>query len=282
MLTGKEIIKNVFNGRIRIDPFVIGNVGPNSVDLTLSPKLRYYTSEIIEPKSDNATSEITIPEYGYVLDPHKLYLGSTNELTGSSFYVPMLHGRSSMARLGICAHISAGLGDLGWFGQWTLEMWSPVAVRIYPNMRLCQVTFDEASGELCQYEGKYQGQIGPTASKMFLDKQNVTNDTYPFYVCDPILAKIKANKAAYLPWDKQIIVTDNGDVFMDNGDTRLISSLSIDNKFRVTNIGGESVLTHELIAMAFLGYPFSNNKRMVVTHKNGDIYDNRLVNLEYR
>jgi dCTP deaminase len=170
MLTRSEIIRLVFSGDIKIDPFELSRLGPNSYDLTLGNKLLIYKDECLDPKIDNPSEELIIPSEGLVLKPGVLYLGSTVEKTGSSYYVPILHGRSSAARLGITTHLSAGFGDLGWFGAWTLELMTLHKVRIYPGMSLCQVAFEPVTGEILQgYTGRYQDQTGVTTSRAWID-----------------------------------------------------------------------------------------------------------------
>jgi dCTP deaminase len=175
MLTGKEIITQVAAGKIIIQPFDITKIKANSYDLTIGNKLLTYNEPYLDPRNKNMkTTEIIIPEKGYMLVPRTLYLTNTIEKVGSEFFVPILHGRSSAARVGISAHIAAGLADLGWFGQWTLEITVPIPVKIYPFMSICQMTFEEIQGDRTMYSGKYQGQEGPTASRIWMDTPNAT------------------------------------------------------------------------------------------------------------
>lgn len=170
MLTGPRIIEEVQNGRILIDPFVPENVGPNSVDLRLGSSLAYYTDAILDPRERNSWALKRITERGLVLDPGNLYLGHTIEKAGSDHYVPLLEGRSSLGRLGVQVHMTAGFGDVGFKRQWTLEITVQHPVRLYAGMRICQVCFHEVSGPIKLYAGKYQRQAGPTASLAHWDK----------------------------------------------------------------------------------------------------------------
>ena len=101
-----------------------------------------------------------------ILVPGVLYLASTNEAIGSDFYEPIIHGKSSLARLGLSVHETAGLGEPGFKYQWTLEMTCTHPIRLYPNMRIGQVVFETVKGEIRTYEGNYRQQEGPTGSRM--------------------------------------------------------------------------------------------------------------------
>jgi len=291
MLSGSEIIKQVLLGRIRIDPFNIENVGPNSYDLTITNKLVVYDENVLDPRrKDLKTKEIIIPDNGYILQPGHFYLGSTVESTGSSHFVPMLHGRSSAARLGICAHIAAGLGDLGWYGQWTLEMVVPIPVLIYPNMRMCQVTFESVSGLVTRYSGKYQDQKDPTPSKIWMDNLRKPQSTQiPLLVEDEIMASIidvcsvGTKQAAYIPWDKRYCVTDMGDVISLIGVPKKLSEFTRkESPYKLVQIAGRTkIYVHRLVAAAFLGSPSFNGEIHIVRHKDDNYIDNRPSNLVY-
>ena len=101
-----------------------------------------------------------------VLVPGVLYLASTNEEAGSDFYEPIIHGKSSLARLGLSVHETAGLGEPGFKYQWTLEMTCTHPIRLHANMRIGQVVFETVKGEIKIYEGNYRKQKGPTGSRM--------------------------------------------------------------------------------------------------------------------
>lgn len=186
ILLGSEIIAGVQAGDITITDFDASRCGPNSYDLTLSPRLRTYALDIgqaLDMDTDNPTHDLTIPDTGLVLVPGTLYLGATNETATSRRYVPLLEGRSSVARLGITVHAAAGVGDRLWghdadtdeplFPVWVLEITVAVPVRVYPNRRVCQVLFLEGSGDpaapVNRYRGKYSTQKGPQHSLMFKD-----------------------------------------------------------------------------------------------------------------
>lgn len=184
-LTGKAILEAVGNGDVVISPFDPQNISPNSYDVTLNPQLLVYDfteNNTLDVKRENPTLEFTIPADGIVLQPGMLYIGMTNESAISKRYIPMFEGRSSMGRLGINTHITAGFGDIGWgfekaadgnvichYPTWTLEITVVHPVRIYPHIRIGQVFFVEPKGEIEWYRGKYGKQRKPQASQAYLD-----------------------------------------------------------------------------------------------------------------
>lgn len=182
-LTRQAIREAVQTGDIVIRPFTEAHLSPNSYDVTLNSKLLVYdTDEPLDVKKPTGTREIIIPEEGYILQPGVLYIGMTNECATSPRYIPMFEGRSSMGRLGINTHITAGFGDVGWGFErdaegnvichhptWTLEIAVVHPVRIYPNIRVGQVYFVEPKGEVEWYTGKYGKQQAPTPSNSFRD-----------------------------------------------------------------------------------------------------------------
>jgi len=176
ILLKEEIKREYENGRIVINPYSEKQLGPNSYDVTLSDQLVIYdiTTEPLDSRKENKTITIDIPKEGFVLKPGILYLGSTVEKIGSDHYIPMYEGRSSMARMGLQTHISAGFGDVGFKSQWTLEIIVVHPVKIYPFMSIGQIYFNHINPEFNypenRYSGKYVDQVGPTASKSFLDK----------------------------------------------------------------------------------------------------------------
>lgn len=126
--------------------------------------LREYA---LDPKKDNETEDIKIPEEGYILLPGTLYLGETVEYTETTGYVPKIDGRSTTGRLGIVIHLTAGFGDNGFKGKWTLEITVTHPVIVYPNMEIGQLYFEEIQGDTSmKYEGKYQNQQGVQAAKI--------------------------------------------------------------------------------------------------------------------
>ena len=104
----------------------------------------------------NRTRRLRIPQEGLVLTPQKLYLGRTAERTETHNLVPMIEGRSSIGRLGLFVHVTAGFGDVGFCGYWTLEMFAIHPVRIYPGIPICQIFYHEICGPIEEYASKYQ------------------------------------------------------------------------------------------------------------------------------
>lgn len=172
ILTGAEILRQIGNGEIKIAPFNGKNLGPNSYNLTLSPDLLVYTGSVLDPAKENQTEKITIPEKGLVLYPGRVYLAQTAEYTETKSFVPMLIGRSSIGRLGLFVHVTAGFGDTGFSGYWTLELVATHPVRVYPGMKICQIYYHTTQGEISQYKGKYAANRGVQASKIFEEFQN--------------------------------------------------------------------------------------------------------------
>ena len=169
ILSGKEILKHM-GKEIIITPFDEKRINPNSYNLSLADELLVYDKEALDMKKPNPTKRIVIPEEGLLLEPNRLYLGRTNEFTKTDRYVPMLEGRSSTGRLGLFIHVTAGFGDIGFAGYWTLEIFCVQPVRIYPNVEICQIYYHDIDGEYDLYSsGKYQNNSGIQASLMYKD-----------------------------------------------------------------------------------------------------------------
>lgn len=169
ILSGLEIEKEQGNG-IVIEPFDKKQLNPNSYNLRLHNKLMVYNSDVLDMKEKPQCSSIIIPEDGLMLESGKLYLGRTHEYTETSCYVPMLEGRSSVGRLGLFVHITAGFGDIGFKGCWTLEMFCVQSIVIYPMIEICQIYYHRISGKHQLYEnGKYQNNKGIQPSMLFQD-----------------------------------------------------------------------------------------------------------------
>ena len=169
ILSGDEILKRYKNKEIVISPFDEKKLGPNSYNLTLFDELIIYHEIILDIKRNNRTDTIKMDkDKGYVLQPNILYLGRTNEYTETNNLVPMLEGRSSIGRLGICIHVTAGFGDLGFKGFWTLELFCIHPIRIYPNIEICQIYYHTVEGDITKmYSGKYQNNSNIQPSMMY-------------------------------------------------------------------------------------------------------------------
>ncbi|MBC5707008.1 dCTP deaminase [Hungatella hominis] len=169
ILSGKEILKHM-GKEIIITPFDEKRINPNSYNLSLADELLVYEQDELDMKKPNPTKRIVIPEEGLLLEPNRLYLGRTNEFTRTDRYVPMLEGRSSTGRLGLFIHVTAGFGDIGFAGYWTLEIFCVQPVRIYPNVEICQIYYHDIDGEYDLYSsGKYQNNSGIQASLLYKD-----------------------------------------------------------------------------------------------------------------
>lgn len=150
ILSGLEIEK-LIGKEIFIDPFSSDQLNPNSYNLKLHHELLVYEDQVLDMKKNNPVRKITIPEEGLVLEPNKLYLGRTVETIKAEHHVPKLEGRSSIGRLGIMVHLTAGLGNIGSQGFWTLEIVCIQPVRIYPNVAVCQIYFHDIRGSHVKY-----------------------------------------------------------------------------------------------------------------------------------
>lgn len=169
ILTGAEITRERANGHITIEPFTPEQVNPNSYNFRLGKTLRVYQESPLDARRANDFEEIEIPDEGYVLEPGRLYLAHTIEVLGSEHYAPTFAARSSVARLGLFINLSASLGDIGYIGQWTLQLYGMNRVRIYPGINIGQMMWWQPRGEILLYDGKYQGAAGPRSSDIHVD-----------------------------------------------------------------------------------------------------------------
>ena len=169
ILSGLEIQKRIGTDII-IEPYDPGRINPNSYNLSLHNELVVYTKPELDMKANNPHETIVIPPEGLVLQPGRLYLGRTAELTKTHNLVPMLEGRSSIGRLGMCIHVTAGFGDVGFCGYWTLEIHCIMPIKIYPFVEICQIYYHTIQGEYLPYvSGKYQQNHGIQTSMLYKD-----------------------------------------------------------------------------------------------------------------
>jgi dCTP deaminase len=156
VLSGLEI-KNRLGRDIVIDPFEESRLNPNSYNLTLHDELMVYEEVLLDMRRPNRVRRITIPPDGLTLNPNQLYLGRTVERTETRNLVPMIEGRSSVGRLGLFVHVTAGFGDVGFCGYWTLEMFAVQPVKIYAGVAICQIFYHDICGDFTEYASdKYQ------------------------------------------------------------------------------------------------------------------------------
>ena len=174
ILNGDEIIDYHNKGLIKIDPWNEKAVGANSYDVRLGESLVIYTDRWLDPKRQNPTREEKIGEHsGYSLHAGDFVLGHTLEYNENlaDDLVPMFEGRSSIARLGLSVHLSAGFGDIGFCGHWTLEIVAAHNVMIYHKMPIGQLFWVKTTKSERHYTGKYLGQRGAIASKSYLEEK---------------------------------------------------------------------------------------------------------------
>lgn len=167
ILSGLEIRRQL-GKNIIIDPFDESRLNPNSYNLTLHDELLVYEEIVLDMRRAHRVSRVPIPATGVELEPGRLYLARTVERTETHNFVPMIEGRSSIGRLGLFVHVTAGFGDVGFCGYWTLEMFAVQKVRIYAGVSICQIFYHQILGE---YEGyrsnKYQNNCDIQPSMLF-------------------------------------------------------------------------------------------------------------------
>lgn len=169
ILSGKEI-QNKLGKEIIIEPYSEKRLNPNSYNLRLHNEILIYDEDILDMKKKNNYKKFIIPPEGMVLFPGKLYLARTVEYTETNNLVPMLEGRSSVGRLGLYIHVTAGFGDVGFKGYWTLELHCVQPIRIYADVEICQIYYHSIQGEYKEYKsGKYQGNKGVQPSLLYKD-----------------------------------------------------------------------------------------------------------------
>ena len=167
ILTGEEIRRRLGSDVI-IEPFEEQLLNPNSYNLRLHDELMIYEEVLLDMRRPNRVRRLHIPAEGYVLNPGQLYLGRTYERTETHNLVPMLEGRSSIGRLGLFVHVTAGFGDVGFCGYWTLEMFAAQPIRIYSGVPICQIFYHTLSGEVTEYASdKYQNNRDIQPSLLF-------------------------------------------------------------------------------------------------------------------
>jgi dCTP deaminase len=156
ILSGHEI-RAQLGKNIVIEPFDESRLNPNSYNLALHDELMVYEEVVLDMRKANRVRRIPIPPDGIMLHPNHLYLGRTAERTETHNFVPMIEGRSSVGRLGLFVHVTAGFGDVGFCGYWTLEMFAVQPVRIYAGVPICQIFYHDLRGDFTEYASdKYQ------------------------------------------------------------------------------------------------------------------------------
>ncbi len=184
ILSDRSLREQLAAGRIVIDPFDDSLVQPSSIDVRVSHLFRVFrnhTAPIIDVKLDMRalTELVEMPEDGseaFVLHPGEFVLGSTLErIALPDDLVGRVEGKSSLGRLGLLIHSTAGFIDAGWDGHITLELANVASlpITLYPGMKIGQVSFMQMTTPADHPYGngatgsKYQGQTGPTPSRYF-------------------------------------------------------------------------------------------------------------------
>jgi dCTP deaminase len=182
ILSDRDIREQISAGRITIDPFDPSCLQPSSVDLHVDDQFRVFANsrypyiDVREEMPDLTELVQVKPDEPFILHPGEFVLGSTLERVSiPDDLVARLEGKSSLGRLGLLIHSTAGYVDPGWDGYLTLEL-SNVAnlpITLYPGMRIGQISFFQLTSPAETPYGsagnKYQGQRGPTASRFFRD-----------------------------------------------------------------------------------------------------------------
>ncbi len=148
ILTDAKILSFIETRDIVITPFRKESLGSNSYDVHLGTTLALYEDHVLDSRLHNKIKTFEIPPEGFVLHPGQFYLGVTEEYTETHKHVPFLEGKSSVGRLGIDIHATAGKGDVGFCNYWTLEISVKQPVRVYPKMPIGQLIYFEISGEI--------------------------------------------------------------------------------------------------------------------------------------
>jgi dCTP deaminase len=201
ILVDKDIKKYMESGDIVIEPFDPACLGTNSYDVHLARTLLafkpsridaatgrplgdtpssspYYTDVVLDCKIEPEMEEIVIPDEGYILRPGRLYLASTIEYTEVHKHVSFLEGKSSLGRLGLSIHVTAGKGDVGFCGHWVAELTTVHSIRVCAGMPIGQLIYHEVSSQpdvdyASKSSQKYAAQHTrsfdpkPVASKMY-------------------------------------------------------------------------------------------------------------------
>jgi dCTP deaminase len=166
ILTDKKILEQIEKGTIKIEPYNRSDLGSNSYDVHLGSTLATYIDRELDAKKHNKIECFEIPDEGFVLQPHEFYLGVTLEYTETHAHVPFLEGKSSTGRLGIDIHATAGKGDIGFCGFFTLEISVKRPVRVYKGMPIGQLIYFVVDGEvLTPYDKKQNAKYSNQPNK---------------------------------------------------------------------------------------------------------------------
>ncbi|MCC3159363.1 dCTP deaminase [Hymenobacter sp. 15J16-1T3B] len=176
ILTDEQILAEMERGTIVIEPYDRACLGTNSYDVHLGRYLATYRDRVLDARKHNEIEVFEIPVEGFVLEQNTLYLGVTEEYTETHAHVPFLEGKSSVGRLGIDIHATAGKGDVGFSNTWTLEISVTQPVRIYRGMPIGQLIYFTVEGAIQNYynrkpNAKYNQRTDrPVESMMWMNK----------------------------------------------------------------------------------------------------------------
>lgn len=176
ILSDKKILEAIASGDIVIEPYDRACLGTNSYDVHLGKWLANYRDPVLDARKHNEIECFEIPEAGFVLQPNVLYLGVTHEYTETHHAVPFLEGKSSVGRLGIDIHATAGKGDVGFCNHWTLEISVTQPVRVYAGMPIGQLIYFMVEGDIERFynkksDAKYNARTDkPVESMMWKNK----------------------------------------------------------------------------------------------------------------
>ena len=184
LLSDRDIREQLESGRVGLDPLELGMIQPSSIDVRLDKYFRLFDNHkypFIDPREDQPelTRLVEIQDgEPFILHPGEFVLGSTYELvTLPDDIAARLEGKSSLGRLGLLTHSTAGFVDPGFSGHVTLEL-SNVAtlpIKLWPGMKIGQLCFIRLTSAAekpygsTEYSSRYQGQRGPTASRSHLN-----------------------------------------------------------------------------------------------------------------
>jgi dCTP deaminase len=176
ILSDTRILEEIEKKTIIIEPYDRDKLGSNSYDVHLGKYLAIYKDPVLDAKKHNEIEHFEIPSEGYVLNPGQLYLGVTLEYTETHAHVPFLEGKSSTGRLGIDIHATAGKGDVGFCGNWTLEISCKLPVRVYEGMPIGQLIYFPVEGTVAvkynsKANAKYSGQPNKPVESMMWKNQ---------------------------------------------------------------------------------------------------------------
>ena len=168
MLNKRSITEEIKRGSIFVDNG-LEQLEKNSILVTLGDTIKVYDASHLDSRYETPTKEFVIPDEGFPLAPQakEFYIGRTKEYTKIHGFVPLLTGTEELATMGVEVHVTAGFGDTGFEGTWTLEIVCTNPTKVYPKMPIGRIYYYPLIGDAnIEYRGKYFRQIDPTASRL--------------------------------------------------------------------------------------------------------------------